>query len=257
MDRGIWAIWYDLADADWSEYGGWFHEVHIPEKLSRPGYRWAAHYRLEEGKGYLALFGGESAHTFLNPSPAQLISRQSEETRRFIRMRRNTTACILAEEVRVDGPELGLRGADGTPGLVVQLGNYNAASSTVEDDLGAWYAQERLPLLSRLPGCVGARKLLASVGDYKHAILHEFASLAAREQHFEPHEAEARDPSTWMGRVRPQLTHAPRSPAVGVRIWPRERGSTEGCGPGTTLLMPVGPRDAGCRTRCGLVDGAE
>jgi hypothetical protein len=75
-------------------------------------------------------------------------------------------------------------------------------------------------MLSKLPGCVRARKMLASVGDYKHAILHEFESLESRERHFAPHEAQARDPATWMGRLRPQLTHAPRSPAVGQRIWP-------------------------------------
>lgn len=220
MDRGIWAIWYDIEDQDWPEYARWFHETHIPEKLARPGYRWAAHYRLESDKGYLALFGGEASHTFLNPSPAQLATRQSPETRRYIALRKNPWACILAEEARVDGPEVARRNVDGTPGPVVQLGSYNAASPAVEDDLGAWYAQERLPLLSTLPGCIGARKMLASVGAWKHAILHEFVSLQWRERHFGPHEAQARDPSTWMGRVRPQLSHAPRSPCVGRRIWP-------------------------------------
>jgi hypothetical protein len=220
IDRGIWAIWYDLEDADSPEYGAWFHGTHIPEKLARPGYRWAAHYRLEQGRGYLALFGGVTAHTFLSPSPLQLAGRQSAETRRFIGMRRNSSSLILAEETRVDGPDVHLRGPDGTPGPLIQFGNYNAASPAVEDDLGAWYAQERLPLLATLPGCVGARKMLASVGAHKHAILHEFASLELREHHFGPHEAEARDPSTWMGRVRPQLAHAPRSPAVGIRIFP-------------------------------------
>lgn len=220
MDRGIWAIWYGLDDAHWSAYQSWFHDVHIPEKLSRPGYLWAAHYRLEAGKGYLALFGGTTAHAFLNPSPAQLANRQSAETKRFMQMRRKPSMCILAEEVRVDGPDAGKRGPDGTPGVVIQLGNYNAASPAVEDDLGGWYAQERLPLLGKLPGCIGARKLLATMGEYKHAILHEFVSLEMRERHFGPHEAQAHDPKTWMGRVRPQLAHAPRSPAVGLRIWP-------------------------------------
>jgi hypothetical protein len=220
MDRGIWAIWYELDREQRSEYEAWFHAVHIPEKLSRPGYRWAAHYALEADKGYLAFFGGETAHTFLNPSPGQLAQRQSAETRRYMQMRQRSSACILAEEVRVDGPDADQRGANGTPGAVIQFGNYNAASPAVEDDLGAWYAQERLPLLAKLPGCIGARKMLASVGAHKHAILHEFVSLESREQHFGPHEAQARDPNTWMGRVRPQLTHAPRSPAVGRRIWP-------------------------------------
>jgi len=223
MDRGIWAIWYDVAHENRAEYLAWFHDTHIAEKLTRPGYLWAAHYTLGHGgagTGYLAMFGGASAHTFLNPSPGQLAQSQSAQTRRLLGMRRNAAACILAEEVRVDGPDAAKRAPGTTPGPVVQMGNYNAASPAVEDDLGAWYAQERLPLLSRLPGCIGARKLLATVGSHKHAILHEFTSLDLRERHFGPHEAQAHDPKTWMGRVRPQLTHAAYSPAVGLRIWP-------------------------------------
>ena len=175
---------------------------------------------VERDGSYIALFGGETAHTFLAPSPAQLAARQSAETKSFMRMRLQSSACILAEEAGVDGPDIARRGARRTPGPVIQLGNYNAANPAVEDDLGAWYAQERLPMLSKLPGCIGARKMLASVGAYKHAILHEFVSLEMREKHFGPHEAQAHDPNTWMGRVRPQLTHAPRSPAVARRIWP-------------------------------------
>ena len=231
MDRGIWAIAYDIPDELKAEYLDWFHRVHIPEKLSRPGYVWAAHYALTHagdgpsgGTGYLALFGGVTTHAFLSPSPGQLLQRQSAETKRLMGMRRRSSACILAEEVRVDGPAIAQRGPGMTTGPVIQLGNYNAASPAVEDDLGGWYAQERLPLLAALPGCIGARKMLATVGAYKHAILHEFVSLESRERHFGPHEAEARDPATWMGRVRPQLTHAPGSPAVGQRIWPAVAG---------------------------------
>lgn len=223
MDRGIWAIGYELPDEYKAEYLDWFHHVHIPDKLARPGYLWAAHYVLgrgEGGTGCLALIGGITAHAFFNPSPGQLLLRQSPETRRFMGMRLQSSACILAEETRVDGPAVAQRGSGMTPGPVIQMGNYNAASPAVEDDLGAWYAQQRLPLLATLPGCIGARKLLATAGAYKHAILHEFVSLELRERHFAPLEAEAHDPGTWMGRVRPQLAHAPRSPMVGRRIWP-------------------------------------
>ncbi len=223
MDQGIWAIWYGIAAENKTEYLDWFHRVHIPEKLSRPGYRWAAHYTLlKHGTdcGYLALFGGESAHTFLNPSPGQLATRQSAETKKFMAMRIQSAACILAEEVRVDGPDAAQRGPGLTTAPVIQMGNYNAPSPAVEDDLGGWYAQERLPALATLPGCVGARKLLATMGAHKHAILHEFTSLALREQHFGPLEATRNDPNTWMGRIVPQLQHAPHSPAIGQRIWP-------------------------------------
>lgn len=227
MDRGIWAIWYELPDENKSGYLDWFHHVHIPEKLSRPGYLWAAHYALGpggQGEGYLALFGGVTAHTFLNPSPGQLAQRQNPETKRMIGVRQQPSACILAEETRVDGPDVAKRGPGMTPGPAIQMGNYNAASPAAEDDLGAWYAQQRLPLLAALPGCIGARKLLATVGAFKHAILHEFVSLELRERHFAQHEAEAHDPDAWMGRARSQLIHAPRSPAVGRRIWPAAEG---------------------------------
>ena len=236
-DRGIWAIWYDVADDHRDEYLDWFHEVHVPEKLSRPGYLWAAHYELANGersgersggksagrgvgKGYLALFGGLTTYAFFNPSPGQLLLRQSGETKRMMGMRVQPAACILTEETRVDGPAVAQRGPATATGPAIQMGNYNAASPAIEDDLAAWYAQERLPMLAALPGCIGARKMLASAGAYKHAILHEFVSLESRERHFAPHEANAHDPATWMGRVRPHLVHAPRSPAVGKRIWP-------------------------------------
>lgn len=217
MDRGIWAIAYGLLEEQKAEYLAWFHDVHMPEKVARPGYLWAAHYALERG-GYLALFGATAARVFLDPSPGQLALRQGAETKRLIGLRRQPHACILVEEHRVEGPDAARRGPGMAPGPVIQLGSYNAASAAVEDDLGAWYAQERLPALARLPGCVGARKMLATVGACKHAILHEFTSLELREKHFGPLEAEGRDPSTWMGRIRPQLQHAPWSPGVGVRI---------------------------------------
>ena len=222
MDRGLWAIWYEISDVMRAEYLAWFHDVHIPEKLARPGYAWAAHYALDggDGRAYLALFAASSTAIFLNPSPAQLAQRQSAQTRRMIGMRQHAQNCILAEESRVDGPQVAQRGPGLTAGAVVQFGGYNTANSAVDDDLGAWYAQERFPLLAGLPGCIGARKLLVSVGAQKHAILHEFVSMAAREQYFAPHEADAHKPDTWMGRVRPQLTHAPGSPMMGRRIWP-------------------------------------
>ncbi len=225
MDTGIWAIWYDIASEHRAEYFDWFHGVHIPEKLARPGYVWAAHYALGHGgrgKGYLALFGGASAHSFLNPGPAQLAARQSAETRRYMGMRLQPAWGIFAEETRIDGPDVALRGPGLATAPVVQMGNFNAPSAAVEDDLGSFYAQQRFPALARLPGVVGTRKLLASVGARKHAILYEFTSLELREQHYAKLEAEAHDPNTWMGRVVPQLEHAPYSPGVGVRIWPAD-----------------------------------
>ena len=242
VDRGIWALWYEIADADRAEYLEWFHGVHIPEKLSRSGYVWAAHYELGHGGsrfgkvagalthvsdaglgrggGYLALFGGTDAHVFLNPSPAQLAQRQSPETRRAIGLRREIYSCIFAEETRIDGPAVARRGPGMTPGPFVQMGNFNVASHEIEAEVGAWYAQHRLPFMAAMPGCIGARKLLAAAGWGKHSVLYEFTSLEEREERFVAHEEQAHDGQSWTARILPQLRHAPCSPAVGKRIWP-------------------------------------
>lgn len=96
MAAGVWAIAYAIDEADREAYLAWFHGVHIPEKLARPGYGWAGHYR-ESGGRYLALFGGADVRTFLDPTPGQLKGRQDELTRRMVGCRREVSAWVLAE----------------------------------------------------------------------------------------------------------------------------------------------------------------
>ena len=40
MAASVWLLNYDIASADRDHYLSWFHDEHIPEKLTRPGYRW-------------------------------------------------------------------------------------------------------------------------------------------------------------------------------------------------------------------------
>jgi hypothetical protein len=242
MDRAIWALWYELPVDGREDYLAWFHGVHIPEKLARPGYLWAAHYVLDKGseryhratagrryandaglgrgRGYLALFGGVHAHTFLDPSPGQLKARQDDETRRLIGFRREPYTCVLSEEARVDGPQAATRRPGITPAPVIRFDSYNAASLAAEDEAGAWHAQERFPALATMPGCVGARSLLASLGWGRHATLVEFASRDAWEQGFVAHEEALHAPGTRGAALLEQVTHAPCSTMVGARIWP-------------------------------------
>ncbi|HXV10867.1 MAG TPA: hypothetical protein VD839_08695, partial [Burkholderiales bacterium] len=79
-------------------------------------------------------------------------------------------------------------------------------------------AQWRLPSMNRLPGCVGIRKLVSVSGWAKHGVLYEFASLAARNQHFPDHEKATPEMDAWTDRLVRKLLHAPGSPIVAVRI---------------------------------------
>lgn len=234
MDRAIWAIFYDLPEASRQEYLDWFHQVHIPEKLARPGYLWAAHYEvvhpgaafekvlarlgksddpaLASGAGFIALFGGVSTRIFFDPSPTQLKGKQDNMTRAMISLRDQALGFIFCEEWRAEGPDADSR-EPGTIGPVIQMGRYDAQGN--DEDLEAWYAQERMIGVERTEGCIGARKLLASVGSPRHSVLYEFVSLEAREANYVSLEE-----TDWTHRVHKYLLHPPGSPLVGSRIWP-------------------------------------
>jgi hypothetical protein len=245
IDRGIWATWYDLPEGGRTDFLSWLHEIHLPEVAQRPGYLWAGHYEIADsssrmnrvkdkltytdlsdvggGTQFLVLRGAASPHVFCDPNPAQLVEHQSAEVGEMLGRRIGVRSCIFAEEARVDGPEVRGRAPGLTPGPAIQMGSFVANSLEAELDLGAWYAQYRLPSMGRMPGCVGARKLVSIAGWAKHSILYEFTSLDAREENFQKHEELSIDEKEWSGKVIRYLTHAPGSPSVGRRIWPAAR----------------------------------
>ena len=97
-------MFYDIAAVDRDHYVDWFHRYHIPEKLARLGYRWAAYFEAPSPSansdlyGYIGIFGGDSTRVFLDPSPAQLKLTQSDETRAMMALRQNPSSAILAHE---------------------------------------------------------------------------------------------------------------------------------------------------------------
>ena len=238
MDRGIHAAWYDLPEGGREEYLAWFHGEYLPETLRRPGHLWAAHFEVTGGGGrmkdvqsqlthtaeaglgtgtqYIALLGAASPHVFCAPAGEE----ESAEARGMLGRRTGERICIFSEEARVDGPEAASRAPGLTPGPAIQMGSFVAQSVEAEFDLSAWYARYRLPAMARMPGCVGARKLLSVAGWAKHSILYEFTSLEAREENFQGQEDQSLDEKSWTGRVIRYVTHAPGSPSVGRRIWP-------------------------------------
>jgi hypothetical protein len=236
MDNAISVVLYDLPAEKRKDYLSWFHERHVPKLLSECGYLWAAHYeivpagrgfqRLVEGLGrtddpgqsagigFAALFGGESTRTFFTRGSASFAESLNGETQEMLRLRFLPRTWIYTVEWGMDGPACNTRDPQGTPAPAIQMGRFNALREC-EEDLGAWYSQERMPAVSRTPGCVGGRKLLAAAGDPKHAVLYEFISLEARETHFLPLEG-----TEWTKRVHKYLVHPPGSPFAARRIWP-------------------------------------
>lgn len=224
MSRSIWLIMYDVADQDIAPYLAWFHDVHIPEKLARPGYTWAANYELitEEGepavlsgsasgggrRGYAAFFGGEDTRTFLNPSPTQIKPNQPPLTREMMAHRIGSQSLIAAEEWRVENPAVAAPSYAYLEIVTCDTGGH-------DEDYGAWTIQSLTPHLTSSPGFEVVAKLISTTTAAKHVTVTSFASLpdlkACRQQALD---------DDWSGRVRSYQDFGARPPMLGRRIWP-------------------------------------
>ena len=239
MDHGIWATWYDLLEgSNEKEYFSWLHEMYLPGLLQRPGYAWAAHYEITGGGGrmqeihdrlqragddvptgsrYLVLVGAGSPHVFFHPNAVWNEREETGETAAMLARRVGSRVCIFSEEARVNGPEFVRSAPATTPGPAIQMGSFRTGSFDDELDLASWYAQYRLPAMSRMTGCIRTRKLVSVAGWAKHSILYEFTSLEARKEHFQNHESLALDDKVWTNRIIPlhhsRARFAERGPA--------------------------------------------
>jgi hypothetical protein len=181
---GIWLILYGLDKTAEDEYLEWFHDVHIPEKLARPGYDWAAHYRVFDSDvrdavpEYVALFGGETSRPFYNPSPAQIKPHQDELTRRMMGYRVKTHMQILTQEWSEIASNLGQAAQDtsavNSDCIRLQL----FADSVADQSVAAWCAQE-LFKSELADSCSRVRKLVASTGTPRHVVLQEHSKFQA------------------------------------------------------------------------------
>jgi hypothetical protein len=141
VTAAIWVLAYNIARTDRLRYLEWFHHDHVAEKLARPGYQWAAHFEGEThgsatgASGYLALFGGDTTAIFLNPSPAQLKTRQDHVTREMIGLRQSSRMAILVSEWTV--PD-----AFQTPNRHSHIELLVLDSTRGDEAIGAWAVQQ-------------------------------------------------------------------------------------------------------------------
>jgi hypothetical protein len=168
------------------------------------------------GHRYILLAGAESVHAFADPTPNQFEARLPEADRRMRSMRIDASSNIMIEYARIDGPDAGRREPGSALSPCIQLGSYLFDGD--ENELLAWYTQWRLPSMTRMPGCIAVRKLASVAGWAKHAILHEFTSVSARNENFVNHEARHYpEQARWSETVTGQVIHAPGSPNVARR----------------------------------------
>ncbi len=225
MSGSIWLITYDVASNDEARYLDWFHRVHIPEKLARPGYLWAAHYEVVtatgapalrngadasgDARGFLAIFGGDDTRTFLNPSPAQIKPTQPPLTREMMGLRVGSQSLIATEEWRVE--------RDGSsPPSYAFAEIVPCDTGGHDEDYGAWCIQTLGPHLLSLADSEVVVKLLATTAAAKHIRVASFGTLQGLQ------DARANLPEDdWSQRVEKYQAYGDWQPVLGRRIWPQ------------------------------------
>ena len=239
MSEAIWAQWYDLPDDRRADHCAWLDREYLPRLVTRPGLAWAALYRItgggtamdeiaaivarpgaEEvppGQQFVLLVGAPDPHVFFQP---RIDLEEPGDAAAMLGERLNVRAAVFIEQAYVAGPETAARPKGSVPGPAIQMGSFRTKTTEDEWDLAAWYAQYRLPAISAMPGCIGARKLVSVAGWAKHAVIYEYTSLQARQQGFQPHESLALNDKVWTNRIINYTVHTPGSPHIGERIWP-------------------------------------
>ena len=225
MTGAIWALAYDILNDDRQSYLDWFHRIHIPEKLARPGYRWSTHFEgsatTPNMQSFIALFGGISTRIFLDPSPAQLKTKQDDLTREMMARRRNPFATILAYEWR-DGSKPSTSNDDAVAAEAINsewLDFLVIDAAGQGEAIGAWAAQTFLPKLQKdnpdaAKSAAITHKLISVTGAPAHILFYETNTGLA-------------DDATTTSPFDPQasiLTDMPETASLchrsGKRIWP-------------------------------------
>ncbi|HTE15838.1 MAG TPA: hypothetical protein VK642_12245 [Burkholderiales bacterium] len=247
MDKSIWAHWYNLPGADKDGYLAWLHGKYMPKILANSGVLWAAHYKIDQkpippriihtqdpgvgnGNDYILLFGAESTHAFSRDAASfakgatdRFTSQLSDDDKKMLAKRNGVRVSIMTEEARVHGPECGKREGLRLPAPCIQLGSFNGPTPEIEEELLAWYADWRMTSLAKLPGCLGMRKMVSTVGWNKHGVMYEFLSLSARNAGMVEMGRLYPEMEAWTNVCVPKLVHAPGSPHIAERIFALEK----------------------------------
>ena len=187
--------------ADEDAFNAWYDEEHVPLRLGVPGFLSARRYRAvnTDGPRYLALYDLASVDVLHSSEYQRLWQEQSDREKAML-------ASIPFTDRRVG--ELVLDCPEWTRDAPYQMLVCMTPPAGGEDDFVAWYRQEHIPLLLRVPGWRRVR-LFRQVEGSGPAFMavHELESVDV----FETPAHEAATATPWRKRIRETATRYERN----------------------------------------------
>ncbi|MBL6957707.1 MAG: hypothetical protein ISR52_01905 [Rhodospirillales bacterium] len=242
MSEVLKAEWFDLADDTRADMWAWMHAEYLPSLQAAQGVAWVGHYDIVEqpdrpyidgapnkketddpavasGWQNVVLTAAASPEVFFGPG--NTVDALDEAHAGKLAVRENYRSAVFIEEQVINSPEQRAMPYGMGPPPAMQLGNYNCDTPEDEIELARWYRAERFPRVSVSRGMIRGRKLISMAGWPKHGVLWEFTDLPEGDYSFEYRFIEADRGEEWPGRhVLEYVTHAPKGPHAGRRVWP-------------------------------------
>jgi len=149
MTAGLFYVYTDPGTVDEAEFHDWYDHEHGPARLSVPGLGPAYRYRaLDELKPtWLALYELDRPEVIESPEYKALGAKASDRDR-SVGARLATLDRRVYEQISEDGSPVG-RNPDPAPVILAVAMSVPEGS---EDDLDAWYTEEHIPMLLKVPG---------------------------------------------------------------------------------------------------------
>jgi hypothetical protein len=146
MTAGLFYVYTDPGSVDEAEFHDWYDHEHGPARLTVPGVRGALRYQALDGEKppWLALYELDSPDVLDGPE-YQALGANASDRDKAVAAGLATLDRRVYEQVSDGGPTAG------RPAPVI-LSVALSVPEGSEDDLAAWYTEEHIPMLLKVPG---------------------------------------------------------------------------------------------------------
>jgi antibiotic biosynthesis monooxygenase (ABM) superfamily enzyme len=186
-------------DPEWEdEFNRWYDEEHIPNLRGVPGYRSARRYVAVEGEPkYMAFYEIDSIDAFRSPEHDR-----AANTAWTAKLRGHYSSRPMSFYEQVFPAQGTIHGAAWGQAMGALLTVRLGVAPEHEADFNAWYDQEHLAALAKVPGVIAVRRFRVIEGEPKYMAMYELTEPGVQAS-----EAWQRAIDTpWSARVRETFT---------------------------------------------------
>jgi hypothetical protein len=198
MARGLLVAVFDYSTAHADEFHDWYDLEHIPERERVPGFGLCERWMNVDGSKVAVASYDLDSLAVMRSAPYKAIAYENLS----VWSKRVTTMCNRM--LRFEGEQVApgdMKAPGGAGGFLLNAMN---VAPEGEADFNAWYDQEHLPLLSKVPGTLAARRYRSGPdpdGSHRYVAIYHLSGPEVAESAA----WKAAVDTEWSARVRPHF----------------------------------------------------